>query len=126
MLVVRGVSRREELASAIVEALRRVYGLRICGAYAWDGTPDVVKEVAAGQEAEALLAHDGVTIRLCGERMLAEVDVYADESIPMLAGILAEPADAVAESPTTSLCQAATAVEEELRRRLSARVECLG
>jgi hypothetical protein len=107
-----------DLVDIVVETLRRMYGLHVCGRYAWDGTPDVVKEeFETGREVDMLVAHDGITVRLCGEDMLVEVDVYADSNVPVLAGILTEPADVVAESPTADLCPTARPLEDELRRR---------
>jgi len=97
---------------ALTAALRRAGNFDVAEAEAWKGVPDAVKETftvdikhveeeAIKTIAERLSRHSGVTIKMQGKlgraELAVDIDIYAHEYVPALAGILHEPAEMLAE-----------------------------
>ncbi|AKT34813.1 hypothetical protein PYWP30_01185 [Pyrobaculum sp. WP30] len=100
------------LGLALAAALRRAGNFDAAEAEAWKGVPDAVKETftvdikhvdeeAIKTVAERLSRHSGVTIKMQGRlgraELAVDIDIYAHEYVPVLAGILHEPAEVLAE-----------------------------
>jgi hypothetical protein len=101
------------LGLALAAALRRAGKFDAVRAEAWKGVPDAVKETfdvdvrhhvdedAIGAVAERLAKYSGVTIALQGMlgnvELAVDIDIYAHEYVPVLAGILDEGAEVLAE-----------------------------
>ena len=101
------------LGLALAVALRRAGNFDAVEAEAWKGAPDAVKETftvdvkrhvneeAIKTVAERLGRHSGVTIKLQGRlgraELAVDIDIYSHEYVPVLAGILDESAEVLAE-----------------------------